>query len=577
MKKVRGLILITFMLIFLCSSVFAIDHVVSNSEDWRDVYSTMIYANLLSKASNFLVSEKHAPLLLNSISKNSVIQVISSKKVPYIFNYKNIIEARGFPEPEELEFDNVNLELAKMLTDINSFIIIDDSYGYNSISVAPYAILTKSYVLFVDNNNINSVMSFLADKNLENIIIYGHVDRQVKDALAIYNPKIINLEDRFDNNIEIVKEYRKIDPANQVVFSNGEFIEQEVMSGKEPVIFIGKQNVPDQIKDYIKSTDISVGVLVGNDLVGTATNIRRELGVNTFVKFAQGARAPGGAISSVEGLDLFYIPTYSLNLEIYSIKYNQATDRLEVTYRNNAEVATYFKGTITLRSNTGEEKKIGDIEPIFIDSKSIKTVVYTDIGLVGESFKADVFTLYGESKKSLEFALQGTLDVEIVNILDDCEISIEDLYYYTTRDYFLVKVKNIGPVDCYVDIELVDVLIADEKNTLGLEDVAFLPKGDTKGLPIKAELLDYDIERNEYIDVIAYYGQREDSLVKLLKGRFKLILKKFDIIYYVAIFIIILILLLILLAFLTRKKCPACDYRNPRYLKNCRMCGSRLD
>ena len=67
------------------------------------------------------------------------------------------------------------------------------------------------------------------------------------------------------------------------------------MSGQEPVLFIGRENVPQKISDYIKSTDIEVGVLIGNELVGTATIVRRQVGISTFVKFAQGARTAAGS------------------------------------------------------------------------------------------------------------------------------------------------------------------------------------------------------------------------------------------------------------------------------------------
>ena len=73
-------------------------------------------------------------------------------------------------------------------------------------------------------------------------MIYGNVDREVKNTLAKYNPEIINKEgDRFLNNIEIVK-ISEIKHSKQAVLTNGEFIEQEIMSGSEPVVFIGTNN-----------------------------------------------------------------------------------------------------------------------------------------------------------------------------------------------------------------------------------------------------------------------------------------------------------------------------------------------
>jgi hypothetical protein len=53
------------------------------------------------------------------------------------------------------------------------------------------------------------------------------------------------------------------------------------MSGEYPTLFIGTNNVPDEIRNYIKSSNIEVGVLIGNELVGSATTVRRETGIST--------------------------------------------------------------------------------------------------------------------------------------------------------------------------------------------------------------------------------------------------------------------------------------------------------
>ncbi len=553
MKEKRWVI-IPLVLFFLIQIVYAAEpnHIISNSEQWTDVYSTILYANILGKDSSFLVSSRHAPILLSGISKSTVIQIISSKDYPFYIGYENMIESKGYPDAEELEFDNVNLELAKRLEDIKRFIILDDSYGYNAIAVAPYAAKKKAYVLFADKRNIDDIEGFLNDREVEELLIYGHVDREVREALSDLNPVIIDTGDRFDDNVEIVKKYRsEITPAKQIILSNGEFIEKEIMSGAEPVLFIGKENVPSQIKNYIKSTDIEVAVLIGNELINTATNVRRDVGISTFVKFARGARNPGGSIASVEGLDLFYLPTYNLNLAISSIKYNKATNHLEVTYKNNVDIATYFKGTITLISDSGEKQRLGDVEPVFIEGNDLKTVVYSDINLAGESYEAQVFTLYGESKKSLEKVIEGTYKVEIINVLDDCEIEIKGASYHTRKDSFFIEIENTGPTDCYINIELKDIIVDNKEATLGLKGVESLKLGEIKEFAIPYELTEEDLAKNEEIEVIVYYGQRENSLTKFIKGKFQLILKKFltggDIVFYSVIIVIFILILLFIL------------------------------
>ncbi|MBI4153964.1 hypothetical protein HY501_01380 [Candidatus Woesearchaeota archaeon] len=556
MGRAKFLIWVLFS-IFFAGTVIAAEpaKILSNSEDWRDVYSTVLYGNLIGKSASFLVSDRHATLILNSIQRNSHIWAISSKKVPYVVGYKNLLESRGYTA-EEFAYDNANLEIAKRLEGISSFIIIDDSYGYNAISVAPYAIATKSYVLFGDKNNIKDVDKFLESIKVDKILVYGNVDREVKAALSKYAPEIINKEgDRFLNNIEIVKKYQEIKHQKQAILTNGEFIEQEIMSGAEPVLFIGTNNVPDVVRDYVKNSDIDVGVLIGNELVGTATFIRRQMGISVFVKFAQGARAPQGAISQVEALDMFYLPVYSLNLEVDSIKYNKATNNLEVTLKNTESQAVYAIGTYALTSSDGARQTVGDVGAIFIDANELKTITYDVETMADGDINVDVFIIYGESKGSLEKEIRKGMQAQTVRVLDECDIKVNEVAFNTRNKNFYVSVENTGNVDCYVDLELIDIVIAGEKNIYGLDDVAHLGSAGKKSLKVKVENMEEeDLEDNQKVKVRAFYGERENALVRVIEGAFDVILEGIDYLFYSLIIVIIILVALVGWKMRTRKK-----------------------
>ncbi len=500
--------------------------IISNSQDWRDVYSITLYGSMIKKSAGFLVSEKHSTLFLNGVAKGTHIWAISSKKNPYVKGYKAIIEGKGYTA-EEFEYDNVNLELAK-LSGASSFIIVDDSYGYNAISVAPYSVATKSFVLFADKGSINSVSSYLNTIDVKSVLIYGHVDKEVIAAMKKYNPEIINKDgDRFANNVEIVKKYQKVKGSVQAAFTNGEFIEKEIMSGEEPVVFIGRNNVPDIITDYIKGSNIKVGVLIGNDLVSTATTIRRGLGLSVFVKFAQSARSPGEPIAQVEGLDIFYLPTYNLDLSLQSVKYNSATKQLEVTLRNNAPLAAYFKGTYTV-SGGGTSQTVGDIEPVFIDGNGVKTVVYSLGPFSSDELSASVYIIYGESKNSLEKAIDIKLcptcdkSIQVISVSDDCDVRVDGVSYNSRRKAFVVSLNNPSSADCYADVELVNVIVGGEKKDFGLKEPVHLDAGGARQVSVSAELDSLDLQDNQIVRARAYFGQREASLMKVFDAEFEL-------------------------------------------------------
>jgi hypothetical protein len=544
MKK--SILLLLFFLLVI-SSVNAQGMVLSNSADWRDVYSTSLYGNILGIENKFLTSTRHSTIILGSIAKGTPVQIISSSDNPFVVGYDTIMSTQGYNDVEELTFDNINLELARLLEDVTKFIIVDDSYGYNALAVASFAVIGNYYVLFADDRNIGQIENFLEGIFVDEIIIYGQVDRDVKDALTIYNPEIINLGDRFDNNVEIVKKYLEIKPTKQTVLTNGEFIETSVMSGYDPVLFIGRSNVPDQIKNFLQDSEIEIGILIGNELIGTATEIRRQAGISVFVKFAQSPRSPTGGISQVEDLDRFPMPKYSLNMGVFSVFYNRATGRLEVTFQNNVDLITYFLSTITITA--GDETIIvGDEEGVFIDGLEFKTMTY-DLELPTENnVTAEVFTIFGESQKSLENIFRGTFPVETVEIFDESAINITDLYYDAGSGAFFLEVKNVGNVGVYVDVELIDLWVNGEFVIVGGDEIIFVEPGKTAKVKISVELVDEEIEskNNQILIAKAIYGERENSLINSVSAEFEFKLKKADYMFYALMVVVIGLFFLII-------------------------------
>ncbi len=547
----KTLFFIFGLLLILIPFISAADfnHVISNSENWQDVYSTMHYANLQGIESDFLTSVNHGPLLLNGISKTKSIQVITSKDKPYVFNYPSTIISKGFQDSEEIEVEEANIELIEELEDIENFIIVSDAYGYDAIAVAPYALLTNSWVFLVNSRNINDIDQILSNRNLKKVITYGYLDREIRDTIEKYNPETINTGDKFENNIEIVKEFLRLDNTKQVLLTNGEFLEKEIMGGREPILFTGNENVPEKIKEYLKNSEIEIGVLIGNDLMSAATNIRRSTGISVMVKFARGARSKTDGVSAVEGLDLFPVPIPVLDLEIESIKYNTMMNQLEVTYKSNSNIPMYFKGTITITAD-GETTRLGDSDPIFIAPGGYKTAIYSLELDNYNDLKANIYTVFGETESSLDYVLQEDITIDTVDIIDRCEIEIENVKYNKQSKEFSINIKNRADVSCWISLEIEDLDIGYEEKTIGTPEATKISKKSSRKIIIQEELLEEDFEDNAFVDVVAHYGERQTSLIKVLEGRFELKITALTALTYL---IIIVILIIIVLLFLYRK------------------------
>ena len=550
----KKLFLIIGLLISITSLISAEEftNIISNSENWQDVYSIMHYANLKNVEGDFITSTEHGTVILNGINKENKIKVITSKDNPYLFNYKETIESQGFQGVEEITVEDANLELINDLPEIQNFILVGDSFGYNAIAVIPYAILTDSWVFLANRLNAQEIDFILSERNVKKVLIYGYVDREVRDAIEKYNPEIIDNEDRFQDNIEIVEKFLAIQPTKQALLTNGEFIEKELMEGKEPIIFTGKENVPDQIRDYLKDSMIEIGVLIGNDLINTATNIRRSTGISVMVKFARGARSQQSGISAVEGLDLFPLPTPTMNLELHSVKYNKINSQLEVTYKSSSNIPIYFKGTITVKSDT-ESIKVGDTQPTFITPENFKTVIYPLELKSLENLSAEIYTIYGDSKSSSDRILKKEIDIGVIEVLDKCKIEIKDLKYNKQSKSFIIEIKNLENANCWVSVELEDVLTGYTKKTIGTEKSIEIPAKKSKAISIKEEMTEEELISNKVINLIAHYGEREENLVNIIQGEFELNVDNLTTITYAILILLLLIILLIVFLFVLKK------------------------
>jgi len=551
MKK-RFVFVFALCLVFTLSLVYAEDYVVSNSADWQDVYSAVLYANLRGLNSDFLVSTSHGPTLLDGINKNNDLIIISSKDNPLVFNYPSLARSKGFNSVEEIEVSSANLELIRELPNIRNFIVVGDAYGYNSMAVVAYSLATDSWVFLANRGNIDEIDSILQGR-ADKIILYGYVDSEVTETLSKYNPEIINTGDRFQDNIEIVKKYSTVGSINQIILSNGEFIEKEIMQGKNTMLFTGRENVPPKIAEYIKSSEIEIGVLIGNELIGAATNIRQSTGINVMVKFARSARERTSGVSPVEGLDLFYIPVPNLNISVYSIKYNKASSRLEITYKSDSNMPAYLRGTITIITPSGPIR-VGDLDEVFIAPGDFKTVVYEGVVISGEEASAEVYVLYGESPASLDRVLQGTYEIEMVNIIDRCELDIKWLKYNKQENSFVVKLKNKVSVECWASVELKDIVINRITQTIGTEESEKLLPKRSKRIYMYELLTESDLTKNNFIKVVSYYGERRDSLVNTKEVRMELNYQRFNFLTYIIFILIFAILIFIIFFIIARKR-----------------------
>ena len=209
--------------------------------------------------------------------------------------------------------------------------------------------------------------------------------------------------------------------------------------------------------------------------------------------------------------------------DVLTANYNEATQQLEVLYKNNASVGTFFISSIGVYMDDKRVATVGDSSPQFIDADTAFGRGYDlNIDYVrGKELKATVYMEYGEAPKSLNMILQKELPVGIIKIEDNSEIEISKVVYDRNTERIRVYVLNSGDIPCFVYPE-VELIVDGEEEILRVKKPIRVDPGDTKDARYRIKLTDADLAYNEEVSVHTLYGERENLLIKSLDGRYPL-------------------------------------------------------
>ncbi|MGC9005233.1 MAG: hypothetical protein ACP5JC_01235, partial [Candidatus Micrarchaeia archaeon] len=410
-----------FLLISLF--LFGILHsiVVINSFDGRDVVSGVYYANVVGESVKFVPQSGDVMTTVKKIGSGNSVFLIESKNNPVyagldvlLINNWNSVEAYKSEDPYK-----TNLELAKK-SGAKNFILVNPSYGYSAVSVLPYAKLKKAYLLFATKDNIDSLEEVLQDA--ESILVYGYVDDEVEKALEATGKRYesINTGDKYGDNIEIVKKYFSLNPSKkQAIFTDGNFLEDSIVAGDDPIIFIGML-VPDEtykfVKDEVEKGQMAVGLVVGEEYAQTAYNLKKrinnELGgdkLSVLVKMGQSVPALSEHLLP---LDIFVLPGPVVSLSIEEAYYNDKTGAIEIVYRNDGNAFGYFKSSSFVYVGGEYTATIGDADVVGIKPGEEKGIRYkVDIPPEKEGgIVLNTTVIYGASSKVFDNGFNVVLE-----------------------------------------------------------------------------------------------------------------------------------------------------------------------
>lgn len=506
MKKGFLLILLIF-----ATAVSAQEIYVANTASWENIYSAGIYSALQNNSFFYLVNARHAEALTSELPRGASIIVIESDRIPYVKKYANRLANAGMNAQTILiPEDDANLDLAKRLPKINSYFIVNPVFGYDAISTAPLAIQTKSYVLFATKENANEIAEFLNTRQLSNLNVVGDVDQEVISAISHLNPKIANEGNRFKNNVALAEQYRQLTNAQQAILTNGEFLEYDIFTAQnQPIVFIGRDRVPEQSLEYLRSAPYKTFVVLGKDLLGSSQSIKTSTQKPVFLKFAKGTTGPNG-FQNVRGLDLFPTPVFEMLLSFKTIYYNIDQQKVEMAVQNEKPARTYLEANILLQEGDTPIVTLGG-DGFRIEGNTQHTFSYPqDLSAYAtKNITAQITIPYGESEDTIERVLTATQQLIFFSEKDLCKFTIDDAKYDDTTQRFKITVKS--DKECYAQATMLNLTISDEITNPQSGTVRI--NGKTT-IDVKQRMDEVDIADNPTITLSVRYGSEPNALIK---------------------------------------------------------------
>lgn len=538
------------------------DQVLVNSNDWQDIYNGLMFAEMTGTPGDFILVPEMAPDVVQSLPKTKPrILLIEPTRQRQYAGLRKLLEEAGFIVVDVPGSGEYGYRLLDLISP-DGIILTDARYPYNAISLSPYALQRRSFVLFPEATSLDQLTTVLDEKNVP-VTVYGILDTTVQQTVELYEPTIIDEGGKFDNNIYLVKKFLSREDVNQVVLTNGEFIEDSLITSFNPVLFIGRNNVPEQTKQFLGESDVAVAVVVGNYLADVANDLKRSLkreynkDVSFIVKFAKTPRVLDAQFTTPTSLEYFALPIIAPELLITSITYNQLTKQLEVTYENPSLIAAFFIASLSINVD-GTTIVVGDDEPQVLSGGQQKTLLY-DVDTSAQGLSVDAFVVYGDYPNSLELSFsQEFTDIPIIRIADYAELEITRVIYDKIDDAFYITLHNPGDVPTYANVELIDIIVDGLPTTLGTLKVARVEAGASKQVYVRAKLSNLDIVENEEVLVRASYGQRESVLFKQKEALLALKVRLIKGGYLIAAGAVLVTILLLLLL-LRKKKTYVCD------------------
>jgi len=254
------------------------DVVIVNAKDWRDAYSGMLYGKENGKTTYVLTSENQALQIAKSINNAENKVVVFESEDPRVSNlFEKTLDTKG------IDIKNIkDGSIAKHIReneDFSKLVVVDDLYASNSVAVASYVMFTNSWVVFINDENVDEIQSYISKNNFEEVMFYGKLAKKISEDYS-GDKFVINTGNRFTNNIEIIKQFLKIKESNKIILADGMILEEGFFNLETPTLILGANSVPSDVQKFIGESDFDVAEAIGSGTVGLASKLKKDIKQN---------------------------------------------------------------------------------------------------------------------------------------------------------------------------------------------------------------------------------------------------------------------------------------------------------
>ena len=521
-------------LIFVSS---ASGNVLIDSQDWKDVYTGMYttYENWDRGEPYFLKDASASNVLSGNILPAGNITLIESTDEPF----SGGMDSRLTSQPENYNIQEI-IEVESAQRDLipdgqESFIVVPSSYPSAAVVAAPLARAMDSWVLMVNEDNVDNVSQIIQEAEGETLMvgsftndIESDLEGRVDEEILTSNPQNLS--------IQVAERFREEQEFEELMLTPARELSTDLFMTERPVL-VTKSGPPisDEIVEYIGETESIQSLFLANpeySVVGSSINDRVESNydrsISVMVHFGQ-AR---GDQSSIYAPSLFPLPSSNLDLQVNSVIYNPADEQALVEFYNPGE-AQIFEMTESLNvlSDGDSVDTAFDESSVLIGPESTRTVAY-DIDLTSDQLEtnltASMTTTYGTNSEnrretltnSGEFRPPYETGLTVQNITDRSNITLSSVKYMTNLDRFKVELENTGSVASYATVNLREITVQGQESSFSSTS-GEIGSGETETVYVTPNpALDrIDLEENEEISVVLNYGESEESKLKQVSSQ----------------------------------------------------------